>query len=565
MDRSRISISNLALPLLLLVIVFVLYWPALGVFFSTDDLQFLLKVAGIDENTLGLRRLVSVRLFFGAAWLLFGNRPWPYHLVVLFLHTANGWIVYLLARRLGLKDTAACAASILFTAAPVAFTPLHWISGIQDVSMTFFALIAAYFFLGRSILSAVASLASACLSMLCKESSFLLLPALALLVPAPRKRKLILGTGGMVLGILILAAAGSLTQRPRGDPYETVFGFNILWNLLTYSAWLARIWDHFPDRITEYRQGLAGWGSILPLALGFTYWRYSKSRCSIVRASLLSVLLLLPVLPLVRHSYFYYLYLPLVPFWLLGGALLGNIPRRSIALGILVLFILHAAQLGMRHRRAVNEAGVLADPVLRYAGLAENAVESIRRTNAVTQGHLLVMAPAPQHSHSVDLTRGLRGSETTSRKTYLLVERALIGGRALKLFFPAIETVTFQTPQGETPVWHDMQLYWTYGRGELVYLGYGEEGRFKLVEMCMSVGDYDRAEVEVRAMLGHRPDNPGLIFMLGQIALEQGNEAKLESAIEQLELLAREGEHHGIATKALSTLKQLAAQRSYRQ
>jgi hypothetical protein len=562
MDQSRISISNLTLPLFLLVLVFILYWPALRVFFSTDDLQFLLKVAGIDENTLGFRRFMSVRLFFGAAWRFFGNRPWPYHLVVLFLHAANGWIVYLLARRLGLKNTAACAASILFTVAPTAFTPLHWISGIQEVSMTFFALIAAYFYLGRSGLSAAVSLASACLSMLCKESSFLLLPALAVLMPASRKRRLILATGGLVLGILILAAVGSLTPRPRGDAYETVLGLNILWNLLTYSAWLARIWDYFPDRITEYQEGLAGWGLILPLLLGLTFWRYSKSRRPIVHASLLFVLLLLPVLPLVRHSYFYYLYLPLVPFWLLVGSLLGNIPRRSLAAGILVLFILHAALLGMRHRRAINEGGVLADPILRYAALAENAVESIRETNGVTQGHLLVMAPSVQHS--VDLAKGLRGSETAGRKTYLLVERALIGGRALKIFFPAIETVTFQTPQGETPAWHDKQLYWTYGPGEIIYLGYGEEGRFNLVQLCMSSGDYNRAEVEVRAILGHRPDNPGLIFMLGQIALKQGNEAKLESALEQLESLANEEARPGMATKALNALKQLAAQPAYR-
>ena len=42
--------------------------------------------------------------------------------------------------------------------------------------MTFFALVSAYFFIGKTTLSMVASLAAGCLSLLCKETSFLLLP-----------------------------------------------------------------------------------------------------------------------------------------------------------------------------------------------------------------------------------------------------------------------------------------------------------------------------------------------------------------------------------------------------
>ena len=55
--------------------------------------------------------------------------------------------------------------------------------------------------------------------------------------------------------------------RPQGDPYETVFGINILWNLLTYNAWLVRFWDHFPDQIPQYQAGLALWGLIRALLI----------------------------------------------------------------------------------------------------------------------------------------------------------------------------------------------------------------------------------------------------------------------------------------------------------
>ncbi len=166
--RSQASASSGLFPIYLLLLTFVLYWPALRIFFSLDDLQYLMKAAGFDESPFGLRRLISVRLFFTGAWRLFDGRPWPYHIISLVLHAANGWIVFLLARRLGLREIAARAASVLFVATPVAFLPLHWISGIQEISMTLFALLAAYFFLRRGYASMAASLAAAFFSLLCK-------------------------------------------------------------------------------------------------------------------------------------------------------------------------------------------------------------------------------------------------------------------------------------------------------------------------------------------------------------------------------------------------------------
>ena len=123
MIRKQAHHSDIFFLLFLLALAFALYWPGLQVFFSLDDLQFLSRAAGIDAQTGGFRRILSTRWFFSAAWTLFGTRAWAYHLVVLLLHAANAWILYLLARRLNLKQTAAFAASILFAAAQVAFLP----------------------------------------------------------------------------------------------------------------------------------------------------------------------------------------------------------------------------------------------------------------------------------------------------------------------------------------------------------------------------------------------------------------------------------------------------------
>ena len=82
------------LPLGLLMAALILYWPALKVFFSLDDLRFLLRAAGLEESPPGMRRLLSVQLYFRGAWALFGTRAHLYHLVTILLHAANAWLVY---------------------------------------------------------------------------------------------------------------------------------------------------------------------------------------------------------------------------------------------------------------------------------------------------------------------------------------------------------------------------------------------------------------------------------------------------------------------------------------
>jgi hypothetical protein len=541
--------------LLLLALTFALYWPALRVFFSLDDLQFLSRAAGLTEDTGGLRRLISTRVFFAASWRLFGSRPWPYHLVVLLLHAANASILYFLARRLNLKKTASYAAAILFVTTYVAFLPLHWISGIQEVSVAFFALISAYFFLGRTTVSGVASLVAACLSMLCKETSFLLLPALALVLPVSAKRRWILGSAGLVFGLAILVLSGSLTLRPAGDPYESSFGANILWNLLTYSAWLFRFWDYFPDKLPQYNAPLAGWGLMVPILICLAAWRVPRAREPIAKAVLLFVFAIMPVLPLMRHSYFYYLYVPLIPFWLLAGAYLGSISRRSLSAVILALCMLHSFVNGIRHRKAELEEGVLEDPILRYAAAAEDAVISFRAEGEIKRGDYLIVIPL--NAKAIDLSEGLDGAVQGRRVSFALVKQALLGGKALRLFFPAMENIYFEDQSSYVPGWQRMHLYLAYHLGMLKSLGYGEEGRFMLARYSAQEGFYEQAERELLIMLELHPDDPALLYALGDVASRQGDTEQLNAVLERLEHIARSEDPPGVAWRALNRLKQM--------
>jgi hypothetical protein len=555
MIKKQAHHSDIFFLLFLLALAFALYWPGLQIFFSLDDLQFLSRAAGIDAHPDGFRRILSTRWFFGAAWALFGTRAWAYHLVVLLLHAANAWILYLLARRLNLKQTAAFAASILFASAQVAFLPLHWISGIQEITVTFFALVSAYFFIGKTTLSMVASLAAGCLSLLCKETSFLLLPALALALPAPAKRKWILGSSGLLIGLIVLVLSGSLSPRPAGDPYESSFGANILWNLLTYSAWLFQFWKYYPDKTPQVTSQLAGLGLILPILIFLAAWRIRKARRPIAKASVIFILTLLPVLPLVRHSYFYYLYLPLIPFWIIAGAYLGNVSRRFVSAGVLAIVVLLSFTNGMRHRKAEMALGVLEDPILRYAVAAENAVTSIRANGEIKQGDYLIVQPS--NTKAADLRKGLKDPKGSRRVRFPFVERALLGGKALRLFFPAIKSVAFEDETSSLPGWQQMHFYLTYKVGMMEPLGFGDQGRLALIRMAINNESYERAEKELLVMLEAHPDDPMLLFMLGNVARSRGDADGLGFVIKKLEEMAAEGDSTGIIRESLDELRQV--------
>jgi hypothetical protein len=554
MEKTRSRGPDSIFLLILIVLSLALYWSGFQVFFSLDDLHFLLRAAGFDQNAAVQGRFISTKLFFVASWRLFGSQPWPYHLVVFLFHVANASILYFLARRLKIEKNAAYAASILFATTFVAFLPLHWISGIQEVTMTFFALIAAYYFLGQGTTSIVISLAAGCCSLLCKETTILLFPALSLVLPVSRKRKWLLGSAGLLLGLALLALAGNIGSRPVGHPYESSFGSNILWNLLTYSAWLARFWVYYPDRVPRYDPHLAAWGLILPILLAIAAWRLPKARGSIGKAVLVFILALLPVLPLVRHSYFYYLYLPLIPLWLLAGAILARISRRSISAGILVLFVIVSGWNARRHQSAELVAGVIEDPILRYAAVAKNAVLSMRESAGFMQGDVLIILPVS--AIDIDLSEGHGDAARGQERGLSLVEKALLGGKALRLFFPRLRNVYFEDPSQSTPGWQQMNLYLTYGSGMMKFLGKGEEGRIALIEDCLAKGPFNLAKREVLILLETYPDDPTLLSILAKIALSQNDTKSLEEVVQRLEIIVSKGDTSGIAGDALDKIRQ---------
>lgn len=532
---------SLLLYLLLTCVTLILYRPAFDLFFSLDDNLFLARVVGVDPWPEHFHRPLSMRGFFVLGWRLFGERAELYHLVILLLHGLNGWLLFRLGRRLGLAETGAALAAGLFVVSPLAFTCLHWISGVQDVMMTSFALLALLAWLRGGWLGGGLALLAYLGLLWSKEAGALLLPAAALLLPGSRRYRLSTALAALALAAVVLHFGGSFERRPYGHPYETAYGRNILWNLATYSAWLAKLWDPFPDRVPQFQPGLLRLGLALPVLLGaLAAWRRAW-RPAILKAALGFLLLLLPVLPLVRHSYLYYLYLPSIALWLLAGAGLQRLPARLLRwspAAVLLLLALTAWRAEARREMRLNPR-VRTDSVIRFAYLTEEVVDNLRAQDPPVGGDMLVLYPFM--GESTDLAKGLRRERGMKRHQFLLADKATYGGRILRIYLPQVDSVRFRRDLDELEPgedWERSRIYLISGLAEFHLLGEGLEGRRQLGRIFYQQKDYARARREVDLLLSRRPDEPDAHYDVGAVALAQGDAAAVGRAYESLQALA---------------------------
>lgn len=464
-ERARIELW--LIPALILSTL-LLYWPALGVFFSHDDVVFLGRAAGLEPWPHPLHRGLSQWGYFTLGWHLFGPRPVPFHLVALALHTLNGYLLYRIGARLGLTPRAGTYAALLFVASPAAFTPLHWISGTQELLVTLCSLLSALTALRRGPRAQVCAIGFAAAALLCKENAALLLPALAIALPLPPRDRWILGAGGVALAAVLLPLAAIVGgDTPLAAPaYRYAFGQNLVWNAVTYSAWLADLLDYFPDRAPLPQPQLLLLGLLAPALLAAAALLRPRWRGPILHATVVAVALIVPALPLLEHSNYYYLYLPLAPLWLLAGAGLAGIPgaMRSIGVAAVVLLVALSAWRG-EARRSERDGLLPADPTLRLARVLEISLESMSRDDPPPSGRVLVLTPAP------------RGRELGLVPLQQTLKQALGNGVALRLFYPQVSSVEIRRYLGNSEFWRESHIYLAQGIGELRYLGHGPEGR----------------------------------------------------------------------------------------
>jgi len=133
---------------LLFILTLSAYWHALqGGFVWDDDIHIIRNPDVISRN--GLFQIwTSVcavyyplsSTFFWLEYQLWGNQPFPYHLVNVLLHISNASLLWLILRHL--KIRAAWVAAVLFALHPVHVESVAWITELKNLLSCFFYLLA---------------------------------------------------------------------------------------------------------------------------------------------------------------------------------------------------------------------------------------------------------------------------------------------------------------------------------------------------------------------------------------------------------------------------------------
>jgi hypothetical protein len=157
----------------------------------------------------------------------------------------------------------------------------------------------------------------------------------------------------------------------------------------------------------------------------------------------------------------------------------------------------------------------------------------------------------------VDLERSSYAATGEDRVRSTFLEQAILGGEALKLFFPGLQSVSIEKGFDPDEDWKTKHIYWTYGRADMKYYGYGIEGRFQVAMKALRSQRLERAKQEAELLLGIEPDNPTILFVLGRIAVDRGDMAAFEGYIGRLQSLSEVEAGPGEATEALRELLEM--------
>src|SRR5262245_18016093 len=246
-----------------LVAAILVHHGGLATYFTPDDVVSLLRAAGLEPTALDFRPLSSV-LAFRIPYALFGLQPLGYHAIDLIAHVVNAGLVYALALRITEREGMASSAAVVFAASSIAFTPLHWVSGVGDL-LTCGLLLAATLLhlegrLGRRDSLTWSAAGVAALAVLAKEVAIawpFVIAVVERTVPLPferdvreRRRVLLPAVTMGIAAFVWLAATRGAPPTSAASPYavSTDLG-HLVGNLFTYLGWSVAVSDPIPDRL----------------------------------------------------------------------------------------------------------------------------------------------------------------------------------------------------------------------------------------------------------------------------------------------------------------------------
>ena len=102
--------------------------------------------ASLAEPDYAGRKQIAASFFLGTIHHFFGMNPFPYHAALLAVHLLVFLLVLSLASKLGLGRPGSSAAAIFFLILGIHFQAVAWIGNTTRLLMTFFMLLAIFFF-----------------------------------------------------------------------------------------------------------------------------------------------------------------------------------------------------------------------------------------------------------------------------------------------------------------------------------------------------------------------------------------------------------------------------------
>lgn len=510
--------------------------PTLGAYWNQDDWGLLGRAAGLIPAPESVRWLSRVA-YWDLMWPLAGLAPTPYAFTRLALHALTAAGVVLLARRLRLSSLQSLVAGLIMAASPLAFTPLYWAAGIQDLLAVCLAVWALVLWCSPRLASAALAALLAATAVFAKETVMgLPLIMLALIWWGPWRRR-----GPVGLGLVLVAAAGAALAvflAARGfdttadQPYALSSPVGMLGNLLTYGWWLLQPGPVFTPAPTMAMATVGGLLWVAWLAWGVWCWRRGHQVPALMWLG--ALVTLAPILPLTRHLSPDLAY-PVEIFGCL--ALAGLLPRRwplpTALVAVLVLASLGWGFLGMRGRLDLRDQdGLPADPVVRRTAVSWQFAQQLPRLPLGDRPLVLVQPPL---------------TEITARMTMELGEERVLGSalyhsldgvNAFKLLLGPDTPVQWANGLRQTPA---RALVLFDAGGEARPWGYTDQALLYMTLTDVGLGQYQRARLHLlrAAVLGGETlsllFDPGLlpVPMERVLANKQGFIDHLYATLEQ--------------------------------
>ena len=378
--------------------------PALGAWWNLDDWGQLGRsagMAGLTEAAGFPARWLSQYLWWDLTWPLFGLNSDAHAVARLMLHGLSAVLVTRIGARAGLGVLPRLMAGLLFAASPLAFTPLYWASGIQELLGAFFALLAVERWLaaGAGDAGSRRALLMACvatiLSMLAKESGlglpFLFLVMMWLGIGVRLKDKAF--AWAMVMFMLLAAVAeGVLVMNHFAADTTGTYAIGdiprVLINACVYGWWLM---SPSPVLTSEFN-----YFHLLPSSALFAAWmiwgviQWRRGRKLVLLALVATMLSLGPALLLKDRFEPYLAYTAAAAGAL---ALVSLLPARWSPRYPVLIVLTIAATIwgftGMRIRLANrNELDLISHPVVRATSLSWQACRTMLDLKQVQGGYL---------------------------------------------------------------------------------------------------------------------------------------------------------------------------------